>query len=90
MEVFQVVKVLLPLTVVPAETLVQGGKPVGDLVLGTDGRHGVYGGGDAQAVVVMAMVLVVVMVIESVVALSVVFFNNTSIPICRKNQLAKD
>lgn len=49
-QVLRVIKVFLPLPVVPAQALIQGGKPVSDLVLGTDGRHGVDGGGDPQAV----------------------------------------
>ena len=51
--VLWLVKVFLSLTVVPAQTLVQGGKPVGYLVLSTDGWHGVNGGGDSQAVMVV-------------------------------------
>lgn len=40
----------LSLSVIPAEALVQGGEPVGDLVLGTNGRHRVDGGGDTETV----------------------------------------
>lgn len=49
-QVLRVIKVFLPLPVVPAQALIQGGKPVSDLVLGTDGRHWIDGGGDPQAV----------------------------------------
>lgn len=62
-QVFGVIKVSLSLSVVPAQTLVQRGEPVSDLVLGTDGRHGIDGGGDAEAVVVRVVLVVLVVVV---------------------------
>lgn len=47
-QVLRVIKVLLPLAVIPAQTLIQGGKPIGNLVLSTDGRNRVDGGGHTQ------------------------------------------
>ena len=48
-EVGELVEVLLLLAHVPVQALGQGGEPVGDLVLRADRRHGVDGGGHAEA-----------------------------------------